>query len=141
MLQFLGMVDFFTDEINTYLVGNNDSIPCAGHHHTLITKIRERLALFKKLNRAVEELAIEIPNHGEMFTFVMLRKDIKSFDKTLTDKHSFLRALDTSLTNFRSTENPVQCQQFLKDVVTDTAILLENCSLPDNWYVFDHVDR
>ena len=92
-----------------------------------------RLILFKKLNRAVEELAIEIPNHGEMFTFVMLRKDIKTFDKSLSEKNAMLKVLVEPLNNLRENESAMQCQQFLKTVATDTAILLENCELPDNW--------
>ena len=88
------MVDFFTDEIKTYLVGNNDPIACTTSHHILSKKIRDRLELFKKLKKAVEELAIEIPNHAEMYTFVVLKKDINSFDKLLTDKSSVLKALD-----------------------------------------------
>ena len=91
------------------------------------------MSLFKKLNKAVEELAIEIPNHGEMFTFVMLRKDIKSFDKSLTDKNALLKTLETALSNLRESNSAIQCQQFLREVATDTAILLENCELPDNW--------
>ena len=70
------MVDFFTDEIKTYLFGNNEPIACTTSHHILSKKIRDRLELFKKLKRAVEELAIEIPNHAEMYTFVVLKKDI-----------------------------------------------------------------
>ena len=77
------MVDFFTDEIKTYLVGNNDPIACTTSHHILSKKIRDRLELFKKLKKAVEELAIEIPNHAEMYTFVVLKKDINSFVKYL----------------------------------------------------------
>ena len=92
-----------------------------------------RLILFKKLNRAVEELACEIPNHGEMFTFVMLRKDIKTFDKSLSEKNAMLKVLVEPLNNLRENESAMQCQQFLKTVATDTAILLENCELPDNW--------
>ena len=38
----LGMVDFFTDEINTYLVGNNESIACTGTHQTLHTNVKDR---------------------------------------------------------------------------------------------------
>ena len=127
------MVDFFTDEIKTYLFGNNEPIACTTSHHILSKKIRDRLELFKKLKRAVEELAIEIPNHGEMFTFVMLRKDIKTFDKSLSEKNAMLKVLVEPLNNLRENESAMQCQQFLKTVATDTAILLENCELPDNW--------
>lgn len=96
-----GMVDFFTDEIKTYLVGNNEPIACTTSHHLLASKVRERLELFKKLKRAVEELAIEIPNHAEMFTFVVLKKEISMFDQTLTEKSSILKSINEGLINFR----------------------------------------
>jgi hypothetical protein len=129
------MVDFFTDEIQTYLVGNNEPIACTTNHHRLIAKVKERLSLFKKLKQAVEELAIEIPNHSEMVTFVRLKKEIIAFDKSLTDKHAVLRAMDESLINLRSNDNVNQCKHFLKTVATDASIVLENCTLPDNWCV------
>ena len=133
MLLNLGMVDFFTDEIKTYLVGNNDPIACTTSHHILSKKIRDRLELFKKLKKAVEELAIEIPNHAEMYTFVVLKKDINSFDKLLTDKSSVLKALDEGLNQFRGNDNVNQCMYFLRTVATDASIILENCSLPNSW--------
>ena len=37
-----GMVDFFTDEINTYLIGSNESIACLGTQNSLHTKIKDR---------------------------------------------------------------------------------------------------
>ena len=127
------MVDFFTDEIKTYLVGNNDPIACTTNHYLLSKKIKERLDLFKKLKKAVEELAIEIPNHSEMYTFVVLKKDIYSLDKTVTDKYFLLKALDNSLDHFRGNDNANQCMYFLRSVATDASILLENCQLPDGW--------
>ena len=54
--------------------------------------------MFKKLKRAVEELAIEIPNHAEMYTFVVLKKDINNFDKLLTDKSLVIRNVKISPT-------------------------------------------
>ena len=95
------MVDFFTDEIKTYLVGNNEPIACTTSHYLLANKVRERLELFKKLKRAVEELAIEIPNHAEMFTFVVLKKEINMFDQTLTEKSNVLKSINEGLINFR----------------------------------------
>ena len=96
-----GMVDFFTDEIKTYLVGNNEPIACTTSHYMLSSKVKERLELFKKLKRAVEELAIEIPNHAEMFTFVVLKKEISMFDQTLTEKSKTLKSISEGLINFR----------------------------------------
>lgn len=128
-----GMVDFFTDEIKTYLVGNNDPIACTTSHHILSKKIKERLDLFKKLKKAVTELAIEIPNHAEMYTFVVLKKEINAFDKTLTDKYAFLNALGNSLEQFRGNTNANSCMHHLRTVATDAAILLENVDLPENW--------
>ena len=127
------MVDFFTDEIKTYLVGNNDPIACTTNHYLLSKKIRERLDLFKKLKRAVEELAIEIPNHAEMYTFVVLKKDIYSFDKSLTNKYSLLKAIDQGLINFRNNQSVNQCMYFLRTVATDASIVFENCELPESW--------
>ena len=93
----------------------------------------DRLELFKKLKKAVEELAIEIPNHAEMYTFVVLKKDINSFDKLLTDKSSVLKALDDGLNQFRGNDNVNQCMYFLRTVATDASIILENCTLPNSW--------
>lgn len=129
----LGMVDFFTDEIQTYLVGNNEAIACTTTHYLLGTKIKERMDLFKKLKNAVEELAIEIPNHLEMFEFVLLKKEISGFEKSLTDKHAILKSLDEAFINLRSNDNVNQCKHFLRTAATDAAIVLENVNLPDNW--------
>ncbi len=68
------MVTFFTDEIRTFMVGNSDPITCSSSHSLLSVKVRDRLVLFKKLKQAVDELAIEIPNHGEMYSFIKLRQ-------------------------------------------------------------------
>ena len=95
------MIDFFTDEIKTYLVGNNEPIACTTSHYILSNKVKDRLDLFKKLKRAVEELAIEIPNHAEMFTFVVLKKEISMFDQTLTEKSKTLKSISEGLINFR----------------------------------------
>ena len=72
-----------------------------GIYYVLANKVRERLELFKKLKRAVEELAIEIPNHAEMFTFVVLKKEINMFDQTLTEKSNVLKSINEGLINFR----------------------------------------
>ena len=127
------MVDFFIDEIKTYIVGNNDPIPCTTSHYVLSRKIRDRLELFKKLKKSVEDLAIEIPNHAEMYNFVVLKKDINSFDNLLTEKSSVLKALDEGLNNFRGNDNINQCMYFLRTVATDASIVLENCQLPESW--------
>ena len=127
------MVDFFTDEIKTYLVGNNDPIACTTNHHLLSKKIRDRLVLFKKLKKAVEDLVIEIPNQAEMYSFAVLRREINQFDHVLTEKMQVLKALDEGLTNFRLNDSVNQCMQFLRTVATDASIVLENCTLPDNW--------
>ena len=75
----------------------------------------------------MEELAIEIPNHAEMYTFVVLKKDINLFDKTTSNKYNLLKAIDQGMINFRNNDNVNQCMYFLRTVATDASIVFENC--------------
>ena len=129
----VGMVNFFTDEIRNYLSQNNEPIPCQGTHSDLYGKIRTRMILLKRLKSAVDELAGEIPNHTRMHNFVRLKKDINGLTSTFTKKFSLLRALEESVKNIWVNENPQTLKHFLKAMVTDMHVILENVTFPDNW--------